>query len=215
MSVFEGLIAPTPYVPEKEPELSSMLVKWCRDLLGPPHDYFEVYRYTGFIKYLIVEDPKNLNEQDQRTIIEREIDFFGRPEDLFVPGADMYNYILRNSGLLGQTRNTYITDRSVLEEEYYTYIVAGILESERTDGLSTYIPIGSEPNGWYRTLSYLYPCAINSLSAKDLYITDGVWDDETWTTSEFCETPYGSFSYLQFEAPTDELEELYRGVLVP
>jgi len=215
MSVFEGLLAPTPYVPEKEPELSSMLVKWCRDPLGPPHDYFEVYRYTGFIEYLIVEDPKNLTEEDQETITERQIDFFGRPEDLFVPGADMYNYILRNCGLLGQTRNTYITDRSVLEEEYYTYIVAGIRESERTDGLSTYIPIGSEPNGWYRTLSYLYSCALNSLSAKDLYIMDGVWDDETWTTSEFCETSYGSFSYQPFEAPTDELGELYSGVLVP
>lgn len=215
MTIELGLVEPTPYVPEKQEESSSMLVKWCRDLLGPAHDYYEVYRYTGFLSYLIVEDPNNLTEKDQTTIGEESVDFYGRPEDLFLPGARMYNHVLKQSSFIGATRNTYYTDRDVFEEEYYTYIIAGILEDERTEGTYTYIPIGSEPNGWYRKLSYLYPCAINSLSAKDLHIRNGVWDDATWTTSEFCNTPYGSFDNKRFTAPTDELAEVYNEILLP
>ena len=209
------LYEPTPYVPEKQEDSSSMLVKWCRNLLGPPHDYFEIYRYTGFLSYLIVEDPNNLTDLEQETIASELVEFYGRPEHLFLPGSAMYNYVLEHSSFIAATRNTYHVDAGVVEEEYYTYLIAGILDEERTDGQDTYIPICSEPNGWYRKLSYLYPCAINSLSAKDLHIRDGVWDDATWTTSEFCKTPYGSFDNKRFTAPTDELAEVYNEILLP
>lgn len=215
MSFGLTLAAPTPYVPEKQEEYSSILVKWCKDLIGPSPDYFEIYRYTGFLSYLIVEDPNNLTEEDQTTIDNESVEFYGRPENLFLPGAGMYNHALKQSILVGATRNIYYTDRSVLEEEYYTYLIAGIFEEERTDGLESYVPIGSEPNGWYRKISYLYPCSTNSLAAKDLYITNGVWEDDTWTTSEFCQTPYGSFDNKKFTEPTDELAEVYNEILLP
>lgn len=209
---------PGPYIPQKPEEGSenaSVLVKWCRDCAGPAHDYFEIYRYTGFVSYLIVDDPNNLSEADSGLITENSVDFYGRPEDLFFPNTPMYNHVLKNSELLNATANTYYVDKTAKEEEYYTYLIAGIREEERTDGLSSVIPVGSEPNGWYRTFSYLFVCAINTLPAKDLYVTNGEWDDTTWTTSEFCETPYGSFSYAQYTQPGSALAETYKDILVP
>lgn len=186
------IIEEAPYVPDRES--ASMLLTWCRDEQGPPHDYFEIYRYVGFIPYLQVSDPDNLTAWEQAEIAEKDInpEFVGRREDLFGPCTALREFILKNSEFRGSTRNIYAVD-SVEHDEYYSYLIAGIRNSERTDGLETYIPLGSEPNAWYRKISDSYKCATNSMSASDLYVTNAEWHDDGWVPSNFCGSSYGSF----------------------
>jgi hypothetical protein len=199
------------YVPT--PRSSSILVHWCRDIVGPAHDYFEVYRYDGFIPYLVVEDPENLTDDEYEKIKDENIEFYDTEEKLFTGCSPFRKYVMENSNIVGATKATYGVDNSVTEGEYYTYLVAGILEKETGGDTQTYIPTGSEPNNWYRKMSDLYECAINSMSATKLTVVNDVWNKH-WKPSLFCGSEFGRFTTKGFEPPDTSIYDKYVGLLL-
>lgn len=210
--VFGEVVANSLYVPE--PKTSNILVHWCRDIVGPAHDYFEVYRYEGFIPYLVVEDPENLTAEEDAQINENNIEFYDTEEKLFTGCSPFRKYVLENSQIIGATRGTHGVDSSAIEGEYYTYLIAGILEKETGGDTQTYIPVGSEPNNWYRKVSDLYECAINTMSATKLTITNDVWSDSDWKPSLFCGSEYGNFTLTGYKPPDTSIYDMYDGLLI-